>query len=134
MERSAELDAAEDDEEWEDMSDEDDEDFEEVLEEDEITKEPVVCIEDGKHQREIPVNECLFSGHISKNIDANLKYMNLHYGFFIPMAEDLEDKKGLMRYLGRKIGVGNICMTCNEKGKAFYSLQAVRDHMISKKG
>lgn len=117
------------------MSD-DDEDVEEMEEdqneEDDFKAEDFLCIEDGKHQREIPVNECLFSGHISKNIDANILYMERNYSFFIPMKENLVDKVGLMRYLGRKVGVGNICLTCNETGRAFYSLQAVRDHMISK--
>jgi len=133
LERSAELDAQEDDEEWEDMSEDDEEDVEE-MEEDQIEEdfkaEDFLCVEDGKHQREIPVNECLFSGHISKNIDANILYMERNYSFFIPMKEYLVDKYGLMRYLGRKVGVGNICITCNETGRAFYSLQAVRDHMI----
>ena len=117
------------------MSD-DDEDVEEMEEdqneEDDFKAEDFLCIEDGKYQREIPVNECLFSGHISKNIDANILYMERNYSFFIPMKENLVDKVGLMRYLGRKVGVGNICLTCNETGRAFYSLQAVRDHMISK--
>ena len=133
MERSAELDAAENDEEWEDMStDEEIDEMEEDAGEEESFAEDVLCVEDGKHQREIPVNECLFSGHISKNIDANILYMEQNYSFFIPMKENLVDKVGLMRYLGRKVGVGNICLTCNETGRAFYSLQAVRDHMISK--
>ena len=35
-------------------------------------------------------------------------------------------------FLGEKVGVGNICLYCNEKGPPFYSLQAVRSHMNSK--
>ena len=44
--------------------------------------------------------------------------------------ENLADRDGLLRYIARKIGVGNVCIWCNEMGKAFYSLAAVRQHMI----
>lgn len=45
--------------------------------------------------------------------------------------EHLVDRDGLLRYVARKIGVGNVCLVCNENGKAFYSLAAVRQHMLS---
>ena len=45
-------------------------------------------------------------------------------------VENLADRDGLLRYIARKIGVGNVCIWCNEMGKAFYSLTAVRQHMI----
>ena len=44
--------------------------------------------------------------------------------------ENLADRDGLLKYIARKIGVGNVCVWCNEMGKAFYSLTAVRQHMI----
>ena len=33
---------------------------------------------------------------------------------------------------GEKVGVGNVCLWCNERGHAFYSLKAVRAHMKDK--
>ena len=64
-----------DDEEWEDMSDDDEDEVE--MEVDERLEDISVaeCVLDGKNQREIPLTECFFSGHISKTIDDNLKYM-----------------------------------------------------------
>jgi hypothetical protein len=35
-------------------------------------------------------------------------------------------------FLGEKVGVGHICLWCNEKGKAFQSVQAVQKHMLDK--
>ena len=35
-------------------------------------------------------------------------------------------------FLGEKVGVGHICLWCNEKGKTFQSVQAVQKHMIDK--
>merc|ERR1712235_160442 len=126
----------EDDDEWEDLSGD-----EEIVEEDDraIGEEvdegidginTAECVIDGINQREIPLNECFFSGHISDSIEANLKHMETKFGFFIPCIENLADRDGLLRYIARKIGVGNVCIWCNEMGKAFYSLAAVRQHMI----
>lgn len=33
---------------------------------------------------------------------------------------------------GEKVGVGKICIWCNEKGKSFYSTEAVQAHMNDK--
>ena len=33
---------------------------------------------------------------------------------------------------GEKIGAGNVCLWCNEKGRAFYSTEAVQSHMRGK--
>lgn len=33
---------------------------------------------------------------------------------------------------GEKVGVGKICLWCNEKGKSFYSTEAVQAHMNDK--
>ena len=52
--------------------------------------------------------------------------------YFSYSKENLVDRDGLLAYVARKIGVGNVCIMCNESGKAFYSLAAVRQHMISK--
>ncbi|KAJ8787998.1 hypothetical protein J1605_022654 [Eschrichtius robustus] len=51
------------------------------------------------------------------------------HSFFIPDVEYLSDLKGLIKYLGEKVGVGKICLWCNERGKSFYSTDAVQAHM-----
>lgn len=56
--------------------------------------------------------------------------MSTNHGFFIPDIEYLKDVKGLIKYLGEKISVGNICIYCNGKGKTFHSLEAVQSHMV----
>ena len=37
-----------------------------------------------------------------------------------------------MLFPGEKVGEGNVCLWCNEKGKTFYSTQAVQKHMRDK--
>jgi len=51
------------------------------------------------------------------------------HGFFIPDVEYLIDLEGFIKYLGEKISVGNVCLHCNGKGKAFWTLEAVQTHM-----
>jgi pre-60S factor REI1 len=58
--------------------------------------------------------------------------MSITHSFFIPDAIYLVDIPGLIAYLGEKIAVGNVCLFCNEKGRAFRSLNAVRKHMVDK--
>lgn len=33
---------------------------------------------------------------------------------------------------GEKVGAGNVCLWCNEKGRSFYSTEAVQSHMTDK--
>ena len=35
-------------------------------------------------------------------------------------------------FAGEKVGEGHICLWCNEKGKAFYTLKSVQQHMMDK--
>jgi len=58
--------------------------------------------------------------------------MTKAHGFFIPDIEYLSDLEGLIKYLGEKVSVGNICLHCNGKGRQIKSLEAVRKHMIDK--
>lgn len=58
--------------------------------------------------------------------------MTKAHGFFIPDIEYLSDLEGLIKYLGEKVSVGNICLYCNGKGRQIKSLEAVRKHMIDK--
>ena len=38
----------------------------------------------------------------------------------------------MIQYLGEKVSVGNVCLHCNGRGRAFHSLEAVQKHMIDK--
>jgi len=75
--------------------------------------------------------ECLFCHLKSSDLTSNAKHMASEHGLFIPDIEYLVDLKGLILYLGEKIAIGNICLFCNGKGRAFDSLQAVQSHMMS---
>ncbi|KAL2779835.1 zinc finger protein 622 [Daubentonia madagascariensis] len=80
----------------------------------------------------IPVTDCLFCPHHSSSLMKNVAHMTKVHSFFIPDIEYLSDLKGLIKYLGEKVGVGKICLWCNEKGKSFYSTEAVQAHMNDK--
>lgn len=58
--------------------------------------------------------------------------MTKAHGFFIPDLEYIVDLEGLIKYLGEKVSVGNICLHCNGKGRQIKSLEAVRKHMVDK--
>jgi len=75
---------------------------------------------------------CLFCNQQSPSLEENLTHMSISHSFFIPDAEYLVDIPGLVAYLGEKIAVGNVCIFCNEKGREFRSLDAVRKHMVDK--
>ena len=53
--------------------------------------------------------------------------MGLAHGLFIPEKEYLIDLRGLIVYLGEKIGVGNLCIFC---AKSFTSTEGARAHMV----
>jgi len=65
----------------------------------------------------------------SSTFDENMEHMMCTHGLFIPDLEYISDLKGLITYLGEKIGIGNICLYCNGKGKSFNGAGAVQDHM-----
>ena len=75
---------------------------------------------------------CLFCNHQSSSLDDSLTHMSITHSFFIPDADYLIDIPGLITYLGEKIAVGNVCIFCNEKGREFRSMDAVRKHMVDK--
>ena len=35
-------------------------------------------------------------------------------------------------FTGEKVGVGHLCLWCNEKGKSFHSTKSVQQHMTDK--
>ncbi|XP_030063123.1 cytoplasmic 60S subunit biogenesis factor ZNF622 [Microcaecilia unicolor] len=80
----------------------------------------------------VPVTDCLFCSHHSRSLTKNMAHMSKVHSFFIPDIEYLQDLRGLIKYLGEKVGVGKICLWCNEKGKSFYSTEAVQSHMNDK--
>ena len=80
----------------------------------------------------LEITECLFCPHMSDDLEANLHHMSRVHGFFIPELDYLADIKALIKYLCEKVGVGYMCLYCNEKGKTFHSVEAVQQHMVDK--
>ncbi|XP_069026274.1 cytoplasmic 60S subunit biogenesis factor ZNF622 isoform X2 [Embiotoca jacksoni] len=138
-------------EDWEDVDEEEEEDEdddggggeEEMEEEDVDGEETAHRGEDGDPAASsdprpaalpgsIPVADCLFCCHHSKSLVKNVAHMTKVHSFFIPDVEFLADLGGLVRYLGEKVGAGNVCLWCNEKGRSFYSTEAVQSHMTDK--
>ena len=87
---------------------------------------------DDSTSEPLETTECLFCPNFEDDMEANLVHMSKAHGFFIPDLEYLTDLEGLIEYLGEKVGVGNFCTYCNEKGKQFYSVEAVQHHMTDK--
>jgi pre-60S factor REI1 len=87
---------------------------------------------DDDTENPIANNNCIFCDHHSKNLVKNLKHMSIAHSFFIPDAEFCCDVEGLLSYLAEKVCRDFICLWCNEKGRTFYSIQGVRQHMIEK--
>ncbi|XP_033507432.1 cytoplasmic 60S subunit biogenesis factor ZNF622 [Epinephelus lanceolatus] len=126
-------------EEWEDIDEDEDDDDEMEDEEEEETMDQEEGDSVGASDPQpaalpgsIPVTNCLFCSHHSKSLMKNVAHMTKAHSFFIPDVEFLVDLKGLIRYLGEKVGAGNVCLWCNEKGRSFYSTEAVQSHMTDK--
>jgi pre-60S factor REI1 len=98
-----------------------------TIDEDEEQK----VIESASRSR-LSTTSCLFCPQVSLSLDDSLTHMSLAHSFFIPDAQFLIDIPGLILYLGEKIAVGNVCIYCNQKGREFRSLEAVRKHMVDK--
>lgn len=80
----------------------------------------------------IAKNCCMFCGHESNDFVDNMKHMSVVHSFFVPDTEYIIDLEGLLMYLGAKISRDFICIWCNERGRTFYTLDAVRKHMTDK--
>uniref|UniRef100_A0A8D0H8Q6 Cytoplasmic 60S subunit biogenesis factor ZNF622 n=1 Tax=Sphenodon punctatus TaxID=8508 RepID=A0A8D0H8Q6_SPHPU len=113
---------------WEDMDSDEEESEDEPMEGAENEAEEKAAGALGA----ILVTDCLFCPHHSSSLMKNVAHMTKMHSFFIPDIEYLVDLRGLIKYLGEKVGVGKICLWCNEKGKAFYLLEAVQAHMNDK--
>ncbi|KAM5168178.1 cytoplasmic 60S subunit biogenesis factor ZNF622 [Callospermophilus lateralis] len=135
----------ESEEEEEEEEDLDGEDWEDIDSDEELECEDTEVMDDTEEQDAdeeeaghspplgaIPVTDCLFCPHHSSSLMKNVAHMTKVHSFFIPDIEYLSDLKGLIKYLGEKVGVGKICLWCNEKGKSFYSTEAVQAHMNDK--
>ncbi|XP_072365661.1 cytoplasmic 60S subunit biogenesis factor ZNF622-like isoform X1 [Scyliorhinus torazame] len=116
----------EDDGEWEDMDSVSD--LEDDLKDDESRADKELS--EDSPVGTIPVTDCLFCSHHSRSLLKNMDHMTKSHSFFIPDVEYLVDLRGLLKYLGEKVGVGNVCLWCNEKGRSFYSTEAVQAHMV----
>ncbi|GAA5797850.1 hypothetical protein HPULCUR_003246 [Helicostylum pulchrum] len=76
--------------------------------------------------------DCLFCPHQAETFEDNMTHMTTTHSLFIPDIEFLVDLRGLIRYLGEKISVGNVCIFCNGKGRGLRTIDAVRKHMNDK--
>lgn len=122
-----------DGDEWEDIDSDEELDCEDAESMDELEQEAEEEEAGGSAPLgAIPITDCLFCPHHSSSLMKNVAHMTKIHSFFIPDIEYLSDLKGLIRYLGEKVGVGKICLWCNEKGKSFYSTEAVQAHMNDK--
>lgn len=85
---------------------------------------------DDDTENPIAKSNCIFCDHHSKNMVKNLKHMAVAHSFFVPDAEFVSDIEGLLMYLAEKVCRDFMCLWCNERGRSFYSIQAVRQHMM----
>ncbi|XP_030629816.1 zinc finger protein 622 [Chanos chanos] len=135
---AAEEGAEVEEEEWEDVDEDDDDDDDDDYDMEAEEEEAEEQVEEGPASKPtpppgaIPVTNCLFCGHHSRTLSKNMAHMTKEHTFFLPDVEYLVDLEGLIAYLGEKVGVGNVCLWCNEKGRSFYSVEAVRGHMFDK--
>ncbi|KAM7348522.1 cytoplasmic 60S subunit biogenesis factor ZNF622 [Cochliomyia hominivorax] len=112
----------------EDMVEDDDDDEYEDVEEEVVDSDEL----DEIAENSLTEKDCLFCEHKAEDIMDNLKHMSETHSFFIPDLEYCTDLEGLLNYLGEKVTVYFICLWCNDRGKTFYSLDAVRKHMLDK--
>ncbi|KAI8971555.1 C2H2 type zinc-finger-domain-containing protein [Mycotypha africana] len=102
---------------------------------DETTEEEMLAMIDAKIKSapRLAETDCLFCTTQSDTFEENMQHMTTVHSLFIPDIEYLMDMRGLIRYLGEKITVGNVCIYCNNKGRGtMRSVEAVRKHMIDK--
>lgn len=98
----------------------------------ETTEEEMMAMIDEKIKSapRLEETDCLFCTHKSDTFEDNMTHMTNTHSLFIPDIEFLVDLRGLIRYLGEKITVGNVCIFCNGKGRGMRSVDAVRKHMV----
>ncbi|KAF9105372.1 hypothetical protein BGX27_009656 [Mortierella sp. AM989] len=101
---------------------------------DETTQEELEELMDKKIETAVrlELTDCLFCTEKAETFESNIEHMTKAHGLFIPDIEYLVDVEGLIKYLGEKVSVGNVCLYCNGKGRQIKSLEAVRKHMVDK--
>lgn len=78
-------------------------------------------------------NQCFFCDSVPDGtVEGCVEHMHKQHGFFIPDAEFVKDLEGLLTYLGVKVTKDFMCLYCEDRGRQFSSLEAVRKHMVSK--
>ncbi|KAG4302158.1 hypothetical protein PCANB_001540 [Pneumocystis canis] len=77
----------------------------------------------------LKITDCLFCSMKFPTLDENLKHMKKSHSLFLPEQKYLVDLEGLIQYLGEKISIGNLCLSCEKVGK---NLKSIRQHMFSK--
>ena len=95
--------------------------------EEEIDK---ILAEKSKLAKKLSELDCLFCPIVSNTLDDNLQHMAKQHSFFVPAVDQVKDLPELLRYLGDKISIANICIYCNGSGKMMHSLESVRAHMV----
>ncbi|KAI8095906.1 C2H2 type zinc-finger-domain-containing protein [Thamnidium elegans] len=100
----------------------------------ETTEEEMMAMIDEKIKAapRLEETDCLFCPHQAETFEDNMAHMTTTHSLFIPDIEFLVDLRGLIRYLGEKISVGNVCIFCNGKGRGLRTIDAVRKHMNDK--
>jgi len=83
----------------------------------------------AQNAEELQDGDSFFDRHRSEGLHQNLEYMAKKFGFFIPFLDKCNNLDGMVEYIRQKLTVGCVCLWCN---KSFYSLGAVRNHMVSK--
>lgn len=103
-----------------------------MAEEEEVMEGDEDDWEDVEFDNPIETNDCIFCPNHSEDLISNIKHMSVSHSFFIPDAEYCVDVEGLLTYLAEKVCRDYICLWCNERGRTFYSTDAVRKHMSEK--
>lgn len=80
----------------------------------------------------LSLTDCLFCNSHFDELTDLMQHMTGVHSFYIPDLDYLNDLQGLLKFLGEQISVYNCCIYCNERCRAYKSLEAVRKHMIDK--
>lgn len=82
--------------------------------------------------RPLVLEECIFCDHLGDSVDALVDHMSAEHLFFIPDLEYCLNITDLVEFLQEKVKRYFTCLFCSDSGKEFYTLDAVRKHMLNK--
>ena len=77
----------------------------------------------------IPLLNCLFCNSKFSVVTESIDHMHKSHGLFIPFSNHIISFDALLIYLGEKVGIGHVCVYCNQR---FSSTLAVQAHMKEK--